>query len=715
MAPRNQTLDPAQIQSASEIPAPGAQYVGLSSQGLVDVYRGTLVGDIDAEPAAKELLGTAADTGGLANADYIYRTVSALYGNVSLPDLKSPSGRTVRSVVFVSGSAQGGYGAFHIGSGRTQADFDRLVLDSLNVSGNYSAGSGLGSALAPTTVLVPHLLAVWRGPDGLFGVFDEQDARFKKAEPEVIREAHRIAAQGFAALSAAFETRNIAEAPRGASPTLLKDRKPAMELVQANRETLGLTSALARATTGRHYLSTSLFAAEIVESFQTLTHTADPGKTDGEAVSRVLAFKLAPEMSLVPGFNGAVTQQWWRDGHPDFANANTQNDQSLNGNASGVMFLLFLTDYLGISVDRILQHMPKTDGAPLGGTYANLVKDSPDLTRAGGKDGRAAFKKMISLLQAVQTSSGVPNLQSNGNPFPGMPGSKQGGLFAKAVQAYDLVARDRQTALGLEAQIEQQLTALRSSLLTIQAAAAVDVAPVTAPEVLRYGPPLSNSIALSLEGKAAPYRAPQYDRTLQQAFWKHVYNELPGTGPNTDRLQVITGTLQAPQAVQITGTISAAKCEPDGDLHLAFQPDDRHFPTNQSTAEPPVELEIIYSCPVTQADAKQAQRGYTNPFDVSHLKPGARIQVAGPLIFDRSHGRIDAAGNVQYGLEIHPVVGMTLLTASALAPAPPLTTSSVLEDVTSALAQLTTVTQTVANLTALLERVRLEGAAGGST
>src|SRR5215471_8665880 len=142
------TIDPTQIQNPSEIPPQGSQSLGSSSQGLVDVYFGTLAGDIDAHPSAKELLGTAPDTGSLSNADYIYKQVSAVYGGVDLPSFQSPSGNSVKSLVFVSGSSQGGYGAFHI-EGTSQADFDRIVVDSLNVSGSYSPGSGLGTAMAP--------------------------------------------------------------------------------------------------------------------------------------------------------------------------------------------------------------------------------------------------------------------------------------------------------------------------------------------------------------------------------------------------------------------------------------------------------------------------------------------------------------------------------------------------------------------------------------
>ena len=124
----------------------------------------------------------------------------------------------------------------------------------------------------------------------------------------------------------------------------------------------------------RKFLSTALFAGQIVHSFQILTDKADPGLTDGEAVSRVLAFKLVPELALVSGFNAGVTQQWWQDGHPDFVNDNSQNDQSVDGNAAGVMFLLFLNDYLGVPLDTILAHMPGTNGAPLGQTYVALLR-----------------------------------------------------------------------------------------------------------------------------------------------------------------------------------------------------------------------------------------------------------------------------------------------------------------------------------------------------
>lgn len=355
------TIDPTQIQSASEIPPSGSQFVGSSPSGLVDVYCGTLDGDVDAQPSAQELLTTASDTGTQANADYIYNQLSALYGGVRLPNFQSPSGNSVKCVVFVSGSSQGGYGAFHIPG--TQADFDRIVVDSLNASGNYSPTSSLGNAISPEAISLPHLLPLHHG--------------HRKIQPRDL---------------------------------VLRAAAPA---------------------TGRQFLSTALFAAEAVESFQTLTGKADPGQTDGEAVSRVLAFKLAPEIALVSGFSAGVAQQWWSDGQPDFVNVNTQTDQSTDGNGAGVMFLLFLTDFLGIPMDQILAAMPATNGAPLGQTYVALLSSHPELAQAAGTDGPSAFQAMVTLLQQNATNfDGSLNLPPDGNPFPAIQGAKQGGLFS---------------------------------------------------------------------------------------------------------------------------------------------------------------------------------------------------------------------------------------------------------------------------------------------
>jgi hypothetical protein len=732
--PTQVTIDPANIQSPSQIPPPGSRFLGRSSQGLADVYCGTLPGDVDAQPAAKELLGTALDTGGLSNADYIYTQVAALYGGSDLPSFHSPSGNSIKSVVFVSGSSQGSYGAFHLEG--SQVDFDRIVTDSLNASGNYSAGSGLGAALAPVGAKAPRLFPIHRGTYGLLGILHAGDARLEAATPAAIREALTIATQSTLALRIAVETRNAAVVPRrNSSPRIDELAKGGhldlvRRLIHENQSILGLVDAAAGASAGRQYLSTALFAAEIVESFQLLTRKASAGQTDGEAVSRVVAFKLAPEIALIPGFNGGVTQQWWRDHHPDFVNDNSQNDQSVDGNAAGVMFLEFLTDYLGIPMDRILRRMPSTGGAPLGETYVALLSDYPGLIQAAGQDGKSAFQKMISLLeQNTQNADGSLNLPADGNPFPSMPGAKQGGLFEGKAPISGSLAQDAQAALGLEAQVEQQVASLKAALQRLQGdssgntAAGPAIAPIDREALaFAYKPPLVASVVAGLEQRAASFRAPQFDESLQNEFWKHVYNELPGSGINTDRLQVITGTNQAPEAVQVSGTISSTKPEADGDLHISFQPDDPNFPTNQDSSKTPLEIEVIYAGPVTQHDAQPAAVGFTNPFSISQLGPGTRIQAAGPFIFDRAHGIPASDGkNVQFGLEIHPVVGMTVLSGDVTPPVgppivtppvgppvPPAPPSQLSQDLASAMGQAEALRQTLGNLSSLLQKMKGE-------
>ena len=732
MAARGRTLDPRQIREPSEIPPTHAVIAGLSPDGVVDVYYGTLAGDADAQPAAKELLGPALDTGGLANADYIYKQVSALYNGVDLPAFESRPGTTVKALVFVSGSAKGSYGAFHI-NGQIQTDFDKIVVDSLEASGTYSAQGNVGVAAA-VEAEVPKgrtgLLTTYDGPADLLAVTRPRDKRLEAAKPQDIKYAVASAAQSMRALTKAVETRNVSTTPAETRSDSTAEGR-ARRLARTNLDLQGFLRAAAAATSGRQYLSTALFAAEVVESFQSLTQTADPGQTDGEAVSRVVAYKLAPEISLIPGFNSAIVQQWWQDGHPDYVNDNSQPDTSTDGNGAGVMFLQFLNDYLGVPLDTIILHMPKQakpGGSPLGDAYVALAAYKPSLASTVGRTGAAAFDKMISVLQEVQNTDGSLNLPANGNPFPAIAGAKQGGLFAADgananTDGTSPLARDTHASLQLVTQLDQQVASIRGALEQVRQDVAAGPSAIRAqPRVdsigaatdmkTEYGPPLDTSVVARVEQQVAPYRAAQYDQVLRDEFWPHVYNELPGTGTKSNRLQVISGTIQSPEAVQVTGTIITTKLEPDGDLHIAFQPDDPKFPANHDSVEPPLEIEIIYAGPVTQADAQQATQGYANPFDITPLKSGTRIQVAGPLIFDTAHGRVDPSGNIQYGVEIHPAVAVNVITSSPIPfPDPGVDGTALSKDLVSALGQAGALGQTLANLTALLQKLRDEAPA----
>jgi hypothetical protein len=215
-----------------------------------------------------------------------------------------------------------------------------------------------------------------------------------------------------------------------------------------------------------------------------------------------------------------------------------------------------------------------------------------------------------------------------------------------------------------------------------------------------------SSFVSNLQHQADTFRAPEFDQTLQTDFWQHVYNETPGSGNNTDRLQVITGTNQTPLCVQVVGTVSQTKAEPDGDLHIYFQPDDPSFPANQGAGLAPLEVEIIYAGPVTQADAQAASANFQNPFDISLLTSGTRVQASGPLIYDRAHGKLSADGTgVDLGIEIHPLVGMTILTGNPVTNPP----NTVLgTDVASALGQAQTLVQSIGNLATLLQKMQSE-------
>lgn len=433
------TIDPQSITSASQIPPQGSQFVGTSPNSLVDVFNGTLGGDIDAVPAAQELLRTAPDTGGQVNAEYIVSQVGALYGNAKLPSLQSPSGKTVTSLVFVSGSAKGGYGAFHLSS--SQTDFDKIVVDSLTSSGSYSSGSGLARTQFKAASMprhdIPHLFPMSRGPHGLRGITDPDAGEVKAADTESVRRALASLSQSRSALAKLIESHTSHALPEPV-PGHAHERRAKLqrselvrELVKANSDVSSLSGIASGMAGGRQHLSTALFCAELIESFQLLTGKGDAGKTDGEAVSRVVSFKLAPEISLVPGFNGGVTEDWWTGGHPDFVNDNSQSDQSEAGNGAGVTFLFFLNDFLGVPMETILAAMPQTGGAPLGDTYAVLAAAQPVLAQVAGTSGTSAFRAMIQLLQQnAQAPDGTLILPANGNPFPAMPNSHQGGLFA---------------------------------------------------------------------------------------------------------------------------------------------------------------------------------------------------------------------------------------------------------------------------------------------
>jgi hypothetical protein len=98
------------------------------------------------------------------------------------------------------------------------------------------------------------------------------------------------------------------------------------------------------------------------------------------------------------------------------------------------------------------------------------VNTDSGLANVAGRDGKAAFQAMVSLLQqTTQSPDGSFNLPADGNPFLSMPNAKRGGLFAAKPPA----------------PIEQQLAALKAALTQIPG----DVTGIPTPAVLQCEPP----------------------------------------------------------------------------------------------------------------------------------------------------------------------------------------------------------------------------------
>lgn len=142
-------------------------------------------------------------------------------------------------------------------------------------------------------------------------------------------------------------------------------------------------------------------AAEIVEVFQAaLNNGWDCGRTNGEALSRVLAFERQPEIAsdFMP-----TEQQWWAQGHPDYVTDNSADDRDQSGNGCGDLFLYYLHSQLTFGWDAIIA----AGGSSLGATYQALTTYS----------GQQGFADFVAVLSSIDRG-GALDLPASGNPFP---------------------------------------------------------------------------------------------------------------------------------------------------------------------------------------------------------------------------------------------------------------------------------------------------------
>lgn len=142
-------------------------------------------------------------------------------------------------------------------------------------------------------------------------------------------------------------------------------------------------------------------AAEVVEVFQAAQGDGwDCGHTNGESLSRVLAFERHPD--LAPDFTG-TEQDWWAAGHQDYVNDNSADDRDQEANGCGDLFLWYLHSQLTFDWAAIVG----AGGVTLSVTYQTLT----------GYDPQQGFADFVAALQTIE-KQGQLALPDSGNPFP---------------------------------------------------------------------------------------------------------------------------------------------------------------------------------------------------------------------------------------------------------------------------------------------------------
>jgi hypothetical protein len=144
--------------------------------------------------------------------------------------------------------------------------------------------------------------------------------------------------------------------------------------------------------------------AEVVEVFEdAIAGGWDCGHTNGEALSRVLAFERHPEIA---GDFNPTEQDWWADGHPDHVNDNSAGDTDQAANGCGDLFLYYLHSQLSFDWRSVCA----AGGQTLGACYQKLT----------GYDPSQGFRDFIAALATID-KRGKLTIPPSGNPFPLKP------------------------------------------------------------------------------------------------------------------------------------------------------------------------------------------------------------------------------------------------------------------------------------------------------
>jgi hypothetical protein len=148
-------------------------------------------------------------------------------------------------------------------------------------------------------------------------------------------------------------------------------------------------------------LAPGFLTAEIVEVFEAAINNGwDCGFTNGEALSRVLAFDRHPEIA---GDFNQTEQDWWSAGHADYVNDNSAGDTDQVASGCGDLFLYYLHSQLTFDWNAICA----AGGTTLGACYQALTTYDP----------QQGFSDFIAALSKID-QGGSLSLPASGNPFP---------------------------------------------------------------------------------------------------------------------------------------------------------------------------------------------------------------------------------------------------------------------------------------------------------
>jgi hypothetical protein len=148
-------------------------------------------------------------------------------------------------------------------------------------------------------------------------------------------------------------------------------------------------------------LAPGFLAAEVVEVFEAAINNGwDCGLTNGEALSRVLAFDRHPEIA---GDFNQTEEDWWSAGHPDHVDDNSSGDTDSVANGCGDLFLYYLHSQLNFEWNAVCG----AGGDTLGACYQKLT----------GYDAAQGFNDFINALSTID-QGGTLTLPDSGNPFP---------------------------------------------------------------------------------------------------------------------------------------------------------------------------------------------------------------------------------------------------------------------------------------------------------